>query len=218
MSIYLLDKNNNTFPDQSRALKNPNGLLAMGGNLSVDRLINAYKNGIFPWFNDGDPFLWWSPDPRGVLLVGDLHIGRSLKRVINKSEFQFKIDSAFDEVINQCAAPRGSDDSSWITKEMIAAYNDLHLAGFAHSIECWQGDKMVGGLYGVRIGKVFFAESMFRVVDNASKMAVYFLHDYMLETDGKLIDIQIMSPHLKSLGAIDINRDEFLDMVAKLVN
>jgi leucyl/phenylalanyl-tRNA---protein transferase len=218
MPIYVLNSDKIEFPNPESALREPNGLLAVGGDLSVKRLLAAYKCGVFPWFNINDPILWWSPNPRGVLYPDKLRINRSLRRVINKAPFELRRDYDFTAVIKGCAAPREDADGTWITPEMQTAYINMHKKGYAHSYECWSDGELQGGLYGVRIGDMFFAESMFRRASNASKMAVYFLCQDMLESGGKLIDIQILSPHLENLGAREIGRKEYIKQLKSIID
>lgn len=208
--IFLLDDSSKQFPQADLALADPNGLLAIGGDLSPKRLINAYQSGIFPWFSHNDPILWWSPDPRAVLFPERLKINRSLKRALKNHPFKVSHNQDFAQVIANCAAPRSTDTGTWITEEMQAAYIALHQHDIAHSFECWQDGVLVGGLYGIWIGDVFFAESMFRKTNNASKVALIYTIDYLTENDVKLIDIQIMSPHLLKIGAEEISRQDYL--------
>ncbi len=214
MHVYLINENDE-FPDVELANTEPNGLLATGGDLSVKRLLNAYRRGIFPWYSEGEPILWWSPDPRSVLYPHRLKVSRSLRREIKKQRLQISFDRAFDAVITQCAAPRQQDPNTWITAEMKQAYLRLHAAGYAHSVEAWQDDRLVGGLYGVAIGKVFFGESMFTRVPNASKIAFVYLVRQLEQWGYHFIDCQIKSQHLDSLGAIDIPRRRFIDALQR---
>ena len=215
---FWIDPFNETagFPDVSLALKEPDGLLAIGGSLSPKRLINAYPRGIFPWYCAGQPILWWSPDPRAVLYPENLKVSRSMIKVIKKELFKVTLDSCFREVIQACSEPRKEGNGTWLTPEMIEAYCQLNELGFAHSVECWLDKKLVGGLYGIAIGKVFFGESMFSRVSNASKLA--FIHlVYQLQTWGyKLIDCQVQSNHLRSLGSQDIPRTDFVKLLNQL--
>jgi leucyl/phenylalanyl-tRNA---protein transferase len=183
----------------------PNGLLAAGGDLSVERLVAAYELGIFPWYSEGDPILWWSPNPRNVLLPGTLRISRSLRKRVRKCEFEVSFDTAFDAVISACAAPRRDSEGTWISLEMQSAYAALHARGIAHSVECWQHGEIVGGLYGIAIGSVFFGESMFSRVSDASKVALVHLCAHPFS----MIDCQLTNPHLSSLGAQSIARAQF---------
>jgi leucyl/phenylalanyl-tRNA--protein transferase len=179
--------------------------------------LNAYHNGIFPWFGDDEPFLWWSPDPRGVLFPNKLHIGRSLRRHINKKPYQASINRAFIEVMQQCASPRKDTSDTWITESMMEAYFQMHKLGYAHSFEIWQNDSLVGGLYGIQTAQVFCAESMFHTANNASKFAIINLVDYCLQNNIQLIDIQMISPHLLQMGAEEISRDEYLQLIKTFV-
>ncbi|MGD2119231.1 MAG: leucyl/phenylalanyl-tRNA--protein transferase [Chromatiales bacterium] len=203
------------FPPLETALREPNGLLAIGGDLSSERLLNAYRHGIFPWYNQGQPILWWSPDPRMVLFPGKLKTSRSLKKSLRTRGFEYSLDQAFDEVIEQCAAPRQGETGTWISLEMQLAYKNLHRLGHAHSVEVWQNDLLVGGLYGIAIGKVFFGESMFSRVTDASKAAFYLLDCLLQQQDFCLVDCQVYSEHLSSLGAEEIDRQDFAQHLAK---
>ena len=198
------------FPDVEQALTEPDGLLAVGGDLSVERLVAAYRRGIFPWYSDEQPILWWSPNPRAVLFLEQLKISRSLRKSIRNKGFEVRFDTAFEAVIAACAAPRSENTGTWITDEMREAYIRLYRQGIAHSIECWQGDKLVGGLYGLAIGKIFFGESMFSHVTDASKVAFVFLVRYLQSRSFKLLDCQVTSPHLTTLGATTIPRSQFV--------
>jgi len=197
------------FPDVDNAMIQPNGLLAVGGDLSPCRLLHAYRRGIFPWFSDAQPILWWAPDPRAVLLPEDIKITRSLRKTLRREVFEVTFDSVFPRVIEACAAPRARQNDTWITHQMVAAYCELHARGFAHSVECWQDGALVGGLYGVAIGKVFFGESMFSHVSDASKVALATL----CRSGYKLIDCQLPSDHLKRMGASDMPRRDFMDLL-----
>lgn len=202
------------FPHPDNALREPDGLLAAGGDLSPKRIINAYLNGIFPWYNQGQPILWWSPNPRAVLFPEKLHVSKSLKKLIKKNKFTTTINQAFEQVIYSCAeTPRKDQDGTWITNDMQQAYLELHELGFAHSAECWLGDQLVGGLYGLALGKVFFGESMFSHHSNASKIAFVHLLDELKKSDYALIDCQVTTDHLISLGAEEIPRKQFLELV-----
>lgn len=204
------------FPDPNSALREPNGLLAAGGSLGPERLLEAYSKGIFPWYEDGQPILWWTPDPRMVLFPGELHIGRSLAKARRKTTLRLSSDTAFEEVINACGGFRLNSSGTWITPEMIAAYCTLHAMGWAHSIEAWEGDTLVGGLYGIAIGDVFFGESMFSYRDNASKIA---FSETVLALDAlgyRMIDCQVRSDFLASFGAREIPRRRFREFLPKL--
>ncbi len=199
------------FPPISAALHEPDGLLAAGGDLSTERLLFAYRNGIFPWYDQGQPLLWWSPDPRCVFMPGDFHISRRLQRELRQSSAEIRINTAFSEVIRACAGPRRSEQGTWITTDMIKAYEVLHKSGWAHSVEVWQSDELTGGLYGLCIGKAFFGESMFSRKSNASKLSLNYLADRLSAGDLELLDGQVVSGHLLSLGARILPRSEFLD-------
>lgn len=201
------------FPALSSALDEPNGLLAAGGSLSPQRLLNAYCCGIFPWFEEDQPVLWWSPDPRLVLKPEELHVSRSLKKLINKNAYHCTVDTAFSDVILACSASREDQHSTWITESMITAYEKLFTLGHAHSVEVWADEKLIGGLYGVSIGQVFFGESMFSRLDNASKVGFAFLCQQLSDWGYQLIDCQVHSDHLESLGASTISRDEFAEQL-----
>ena len=198
-----------SFPDISLALADPNGLLAAGGGLSPNRLLEAYSRGIFPWFEEGQPVLWWSPDPRMVLFPEDLRISKSLQKILNKPHYTVTLDEAFAEVITCCAQPRRESPGTWITDEMQTAYTQLFEAGHAHSVEVWREGDLVGGLYGVALGQLFFGESMFSFESNASKIGLVKLVKQLQEWNYKLIDCQVSSEHLESLGAIEISREQF---------
>lgn len=198
------------FPDPESALKQPNGLLAAGGDLSVERLLLAYRQGIFPWYNEGEPVLWWSPNPRTVIFPGHLHISRSLRKDLRKQNFRFSRNEAFKAVVEACSEPRPQQNGTWITQEMKNAYLRLHERGFAQSLECWQGEQLVGGIYGVVLGKCFFGESMFSRVDNASKAVMVELDKHLQAESFSLLDCQVSSPHVLSMGAVEIPRREFL--------
>ncbi|MCW9024571.1 MAG: leucyl/phenylalanyl-tRNA--protein transferase [Gammaproteobacteria bacterium] len=198
------------FPNVSLALRDPDGLLAIGGDLSIERLLAAYQRGIFPWYSDEQPVLWWSPDPRSIIRPENLRISRSLQKTLKKQVFQLTIDKAFKDVIKHCSESRKNAVGTWITDEMMYAYNRLHDAGHAHSIECWQNDKLVGGLYGIAIGQVFFGESMFSKVTDASKVAFVYLIKQLQAWGYELIDCQVQSAHLDSLGAENIPRTVFI--------
>jgi leucyl/phenylalanyl-tRNA---protein transferase len=206
------------FPSPERALTEPNGLLAVGGALTVPWLLAAYERGIFPWFNDDrEPILWWSPDPRAVLLPGRLKIRRSLAKRLRNGGFRVSLDEAFARVTAGCAAPRSIEGQrvrgTWITPAMQAAYLRLHEAGYAHSVEVWDGDALAGGLYGVSLGRLFFGESMFTRERDASKVALCVLARQVERWGFELIDCQVMNPHLESLGVVELPRSEFLTCV-----
>ncbi len=206
------------FPPIGRALDEPNGLLAAGGDLSPERLLGAYSQGIFPWYSEGQPILWWAPDPRMVLYVDELKVSRSLRRAVDKQRFEIRVDTAFDSVIEACAAPRSEHGGTWITPAMVAAYVRLHRLGYAHSVEAWAGDMMVGGLYGVAIGRMFFGESMFARATDASKVALVHLVAMLKRRGMPLIDCQQDTAHLARMGARPISRKSFADEVERLVH
>ena len=205
------------FPPVEFALRDPNGLLAAGADLSPERLIDAYEQGIFPWFGDDDPLLWWSPDPRMVLPVSDLRVSRSLRRVVRSGRFRVTLDVAFAEVMAACAEPRPEQEGTWITPEMTEAYTRLAALGFAHSVEAWVGDTLAGGLYGVAVGRMFFGESMFTRVTDASKVAFVHLARQLERWGMPLVDCQMSTAHLASLGAREIPRADFVREVRRLV-
>jgi len=198
------------FPPVEEALVEPNGLLAVGGSLTSQRLLQAYRRGIFPWYSEGQPVLWWSPDPRMVLYPEDLRITRSLRKTLVHTSFTVTFDKAFARVIRACAVARDDEAGTWITEEMVAAYCRLYELGHAHSVEVWCGEKLVGGLYGVAIGRVFFGESMFHRRRDASKIALVRLVEALQTAGMQMIDCQVASAHLASLGAIEIPRQRFI--------
>lgn len=211
--------NNDTpFPALAHALRSPNGLLAAGADLSAPRLLQAYRQGIFPWFNAGEPILWWSPDPRMVLFPDEFKISRSFARVLRNTACEVRLDSAFGPVVRGCAAPRSRASGTWIHEDMIAAYQALHALGYAHSVETWMGGKLVGGLYGIAIGRMFFGESMFSHASNASKIALACLVKQLGRWGFGMIDCQMNTPHLASLGAREIPRSEFVTRLEELIN
>ncbi|TNC97023.1 MAG: leucyl/phenylalanyl-tRNA--protein transferase [Gallionellaceae bacterium] len=206
------------FPPASQALAQPNGLLAAGGDLSAGRLLDAYRNGIFPWFSPGDPILWWSPDPRMVLFPTDFKLTASLRKTIKKLEFEVRTDYAFEQVMRSCAAPRKGESGTWIVEDMIDAYLELHRLGCAHSIEIWMKGELVGGLYGVAIGKMFFGESMFSRRTDGSKIAFAHMTRQLERWGFGMIDCQMYTSHLASLGAHEIPRAEFIARLQDLIN
>ncbi len=197
------------FPELDTALSDPNGLLAIGGDLSEQTLIDAYRRGIFPWYEAGQPILWWSPDPRCVLYPKQLKVSRSLRKTLRKDCFSISINQAFSQVIQRCAGPRRLQSGTWITADVSRAYLNMHRHGHAHSIECWHEEKLVGGLYGLAIGRVFFGESMFSLMSDASKVCMVALCHLLREWGYELIDCQVHNPHLETLGAICIPRSRF---------
>ena len=207
------------FPALERALDEPNGLLAAGGDLSTRRLVSAYRRGIFPWYSEGQPILWWSPNPRMVLYVDEFKVSRSLRKRIRQRPFEVRVDTAFRAVVESCAAaPRSGQYGTWITPAMISAYVALHRAGYAHSVEAWQADELVGGLYGLSLGRVFFGESMFAHRTDASKVALAALVAILRERRTPLIDCQQETSHLATLGARPIPRRTFAAHLAELIN
>lgn len=205
-------------PPAATALAEPNGLVAVGGGLSVPRLIEAYRLGIFPWFDDGDPVLWWSPDPRLVLPTEAVHVSRSLARRLRRRDVTVTADTAFAAVMAACAAPRDDDGRTWITAEMRQAYQALHAHGAAHSVEVWAEGRLAGGIYGVAVGRAFFGESMFSTVTDGSKIAIVYLARQLARWGVPFIDCQVKSDHLVTLGAVEIRRRDFLRQVADLVD
>jgi len=205
------------FPPLHTALREPNGLIAAAGDLSPERLLLAYRSGIFPWFSRGEPILWWSPDPRLVFDTGAMHIPKRLRRELKHCEFHLRADTAFTQVMRACAKPRPGQDGTWITKTMLDAYTRLHQLGHAHSVEVYAGEDLVGGIYGVAIGRMFFGESMFSRADNASKVALLGLAQLLKSWEWPLIDAQVASAHLYTLGGFEMPRDEFAVRVAQYV-
>lgn len=203
------------FPDINDALSEPNGLLAAGGDLSPERLLTAYPRGIFPWYDEGQPILWWSPAPRCVLRPEALRLSRRMRQYCRRSPAQLMFNQAFGDVVDACADERPSQAGTWITPEMQAAYTQLHELGWAHSVEVWQHDALVGGMYGLAIGRVFFGESMFSRIDNASKFAMAGLCQTLINAGFTLIDCQVPSQHLISLGAEHISREAFGDWLER---
>lgn len=206
------------FPPVCQALREPNGLLAAGADLSPQRLLAAYRQGIFPWFSAGEPILWWSPDPRMVLFPEELKISRSLAKTLRNADYCIRLDTAFDAVIHACATtPRRGQQGTWITPQMQTAYRRLHTLGYAHSVETWRNGQLIGGLYGVAIGRAFFGESMFAHVRDASKIALAHLCRYLCVHNFGMIDCQMETAHLRSLGARPIPREEFVARLATLI-
>ena len=206
------------FPDITDALKNPNGLLAIGGDLDETRLLNAYQKGIFPWFNEGQPILWWTPNPRCILKPNKIHISHSLKRCLRKNKFQITYNKNFANVISQCSINRNKDNDTWLTPDMKKAFINLHKSGYAHSVECWHNKELVGGLYGIAMGKIFFGESMFSRMSNTSKITLVHLAKRLEEMNFQLIDCQISSKHLQTLGAELITRNQFTKFLKDFCN
>ncbi len=203
------------FPDANLALAEPNGLLAIGGDLSPARLIKAYRHGIFPWYSDDQPILWWSPNPRCLLFPADIKISRSLNKTLKRMDFTVSFDEDFAAVIQQCSALRSEQQGTWITTDMIVAYQRLHQLGIAHSVEVRRDGELIGGLYGLAIGKAFFGESMFSTQTDASKIALVYLARQLLERGYHFIDCQLPTPHLKSMGAVEVQRQDYLHLLQK---
>jgi leucyl/phenylalanyl-tRNA--protein transferase len=203
------------FPPLDQALRDPPGLLAAGGDLTPTRLLAAYQRGVFPWYSAQQPILWWSPDPRMVLFPNEFNISRSLSKTIRNGPFTTQVDTAFETTIRECAAPRRSGPETWLNEEMIRAYEQLYALGYGHSIETYHGDRLVGGLYGIRLGSIFFGESMFSRESDASKVAIARLVDECRARDIQLIDCQVASSHLASLGAREVSRTEFVGLLKR---
>ncbi|GAB0150053.1 MULTISPECIES: leucyl/phenylalanyl-tRNA--protein transferase [Marichromatium] len=209
--LTLLDPQDRIhFPDVSQAMREPNGLLAVGGDLSTTRLRQAYRHGIFPWYSEGDPILWWSPDPRSVLIPEQVHVSRSLAKRLRRADHRVTFDRDFAAVIRACAAPRADEAGTWLVPEMIDAYERLHAQGLAHSVEVWRDDELIGGLYGVAVGKAFFGESMFSRASDGSKIALVQLCRRLAEWGFGLIDCQMHTHHLQRMGAEEIPRRDFI--------
>jgi len=213
-----IDRHSDTFPPLESALRSPDGLLALGGDLSAKRLINAYRHGCFPWYSEGQPLMWWSPNPRTVLFPDELHIPRSLRKTMRSNYFQITYDQAFEAVIAACAEPRCSDNGTWITPDMQAAYCELHRLGHAHSVEVWHQAQLVGGLYGIAMGKLFFGESMFTRMSDASKVGFVTLVQDLLQAGFVLVDCQMPTEHLARFGARNIPRRQFQQYLQQHLN
>jgi leucyl/phenylalanyl-tRNA---protein transferase len=196
-------------------LRDPPGLLAAGGDLSPTRLLAAYQRGVFPWYSAQQPILWWSPDPRMVLFPNEFNLSRSLSKTIRNGPFTTQVDTAFENIIRECAAPRRSGPETWLNEEMIRAYEQLYALGYGHSIETYHGDRLVGGLYGIRLGSIFFGESMFSRESDASKVAVARLVQECRARDIQVIDCQVASSHLASLGAREVSRNDFVALLKR---
>lgn len=207
MIPWLFDRP--AFPPVERALREPEGLIAAGGELGPEWLLAAYRRGIFPWYSPGEPILWWSPDPRLVLLPGEIRITRSLRKTLRQGRFEIRLDTAFAEVMAACAAPREQGGGTWITAEMQAAYLRMHELGYAHSVESWSDGRLVGGLYGMALGRAFFGESMFSRESDASKVALAHLARFLEMRDYAVIDCQMTTQHLLSMGAREVSRSDF---------
>ena len=210
-------RGNAPFPPVAKALESPNGLLCAGADLSPERLVEAYRHGIFPWFSEGDPILWWSPDPRMVLFPAELRVSRSLGRRVDRGAYETRVDTAFREVIEACAGPREGQSGTWIVPEMVDAYVRLHELGFAHSVESWRDGRLEGGLYGVALGQVFFGESMFTHAPDASKVALVKLVERLSRDGCRVIDCQQATRHLASLGAREIPRKAFAQLLKESI-
>ncbi|MBA1273866.1 leucyl/phenylalanyl-tRNA--protein transferase [Stutzerimonas azotifigens] len=216
--LTWLQRDDLSFPPLEKALHQPNGLLAAGGDLSPARLIAAYRHGCFPWYQDGQPILWWSPNPRTVLYPDELHVSRSLRKRIRQGDYQVTLDRAFAQVIQGCASPRDYTDGTWITSPMQAAYIALHARGVAHSVEVWRDDYLVGGLYGLAMGRLFFGESMFSRASDASKVGFVCLVERLQHWGFELIDCQMPTQHLASFGARPIARERFAEALARCLD
>lgn len=206
------------FPPVEHALRNPNGLLAVGGSLLPARLLDAYRHGIFPWFNESDPVLWWSPDPRMVLFPSEFRISRSLHKTLARHAYEVRVDTAFEQVMLGCAAPRLGQPGTWINEGMVKAYTELHRMGYAHSVETWIEGQLAGGLYGVAIGRMFYGESMFSYQRDSSKIALAYLAANLVHWNFGMIDCQMNTAHLASLGAREIPRTEFIRHLRELIH
>ncbi|NRA85772.1 MAG: leucyl/phenylalanyl-tRNA--protein transferase [Gammaproteobacteria bacterium] len=211
--LTLLNDSDLSFPDPKHALLEPNGLLAIGGDLSTNRLINAYQQGIFPWYNDDSPIMWWSPDPRCVIFTHKFHVSKSFRRFLAKKSYHVTLNKCFKDVVIGCQQPRTYQKETWINDDIVAAYERLHHQGSAHSVEVWSGDQLVGGVYGVMTDNVFCGESMFSRHSNASKVALYYLSQFLAQHGIEIIDCQIPNDHLASLGAVTLNRNQFLKLL-----
>jgi len=212
--IYLSDSQQ--LPNPAYADKS--GLLAAGGTLTTKRLIEAYSKGIFPWYSEGEPVLWWSPDPRVILIPDDLHISRKMKVLLKKKVFNVTMNREFENVVEKCSGLRRSGEGTWITDDMKNAYSELHKAGYAHSVEVWEDDILAGGLYGVSFGEMFFGESMFSLASNSSKFGFIKLTEYLKNKGFLFVDCQVETDHLKSLGAIPLDRNKFLKLLKEGVD
>jgi leucyl/phenylalanyl-tRNA---protein transferase len=218
LNLTVLGDDPAEFPPSHCALKEPNGLLAVGGDLSLPRLLAAYKRGVFPWFSADQPILWWSPDPRTIFLPNQVYCSRSMEKFMRQSAWQLRIDSDFVSVIEACSWPRHHSPGTWITPSMKSAYIDLHYAGYAHSIEVWNDHTLVGGLYGVGVGKAFFGESMFSAKSNASKFALIVLSRWLNHHGFLLFDCQVENNHLMSLGARQVVRQDFEQLLSRAIS
>lgn len=218
LGIFWIDREDaaDSFPPPSQALREPNGLLAAGGDVVPERLLAAYPRGIFPWYNEGQPVLWWSPDPRAVLLPGEIRVNRSLRKRLRNAGFEISLDTAFEDVIDACARierPSQPEPGTWITSDMRETFLALHERGYAHSVEAWRDGELAGGLYGIAIGRVFFGESMFSRITDASKVALVWLCRQLQAWDFPILDCQVESAHMRRLGALEIPRSRFLEIL-----
>jgi len=222
MSLYpqmiTLLHHHSPFPNVEMALHQPNGLLAAGGDLLPERLLDAYRHGIFPWYSAGDPILWWSPDPRMVLFPDEFKVSNSLRKTLRRGNYEIRTDSAFERVMHACASPRDGQNGTWIQEEIIDAYVRLHQLGLAHSIETWMDGELAGGLYGVSLGRMFYGESMFSRRTDASKIALAHLVAQLKRWDFGMIDCQMNTPHLATMGAREIPRAEFVTLLQELIH
>jgi leucyl/phenylalanyl-tRNA--protein transferase len=216
--VELLDVDNLAFPPLKNAVETPNGLLAFGGDLSLARLQSAYRSGIFPWYGDGEQIMWWSPDPRGIILTDQLRINRTLRKTLKQQNFTVTLNQAFDRVINYCADAPFREEETWIIDEMIHAYQNLHNHGIAHSIEVWMDGELAGGLYGVAINGYFSGESMFYRKNNGSKIALVYLNELLKSQNISLIDCQMLNPFLEDMGCVEVPRSLYMDYQAKALS
>lgn len=216
MTIYLTElDDSHSFPSPYEALSDPNGLLAFGGDLNPERILNGYHQGIFPWYGPGEPILWWSPSPRAVFDPLSFKPSKSLKKFQRKQQYKVTLNNATERVIQLCSSTRPAEET-WLNKDMQTSYIELAQRGHCHSVEVWHEDQLVGGLYGISVGQLFCGESMFSLKDNASKIALWYLCDHLASNHGQLIDCQVMNPHLASLGAFELERDDFVQKLLSL--
>ncbi len=216
--VHWINRHTDNFPPLECALRTPNGLLALGGELTAERLIAAYRHGCFPWYSAGQPLMWWSPDPRTVLFPEELHVARTLRKTLRQTSLHITYDRAFEQVIAACAEPRASDNGTWITQEMQTAYSTLHHLGHAHSVEVWHDNQLVGGLYGIAIGRLFFGESMFSRMADASKIGFVTLVQDLQQAGFVLIDCQMHTEHLARFGAREISRRTFQEYLRQYLD
>ncbi|WP_286267528.1 leucyl/phenylalanyl-tRNA--protein transferase [Thalassotalea atypica] len=217
-TLTFLSEESLDFPPVNNALPDPNGLLAVGGDLSPPRILNAYNHGIFPWYSDGEPIMWWSPDPRAIIFTREIKINRTLRKFINRQPYQITLNTAFDQVISLCADAPFRKEDTWIVNEMQLAYQQLHQLGYAHSIEVWLEDELVGGLYGVAINGLFSGESMFYRKANASKFALVAMCQLLAEQNISFIDCQISNEFLQDMGCVSISRNKFISLKQEVLN